>query len=491
MKNITLLSAALVILTGCDGTMNKASTPSATPSSLNQGVIANSSPALNLNSQNQNQSPQKSDDGHGDDHVGIGSSSPSSTSSSSHTSSSTATSSSTSSSNAVIKDVLINGSFEILNTSVGNDNRVVQNTLVSKKSWDNYNQVLGWFDEVSDGIELWGSGNEGVSASNGNIFIELKGNRPDKISQNFIASGQALTLAFDIYARTGSSIDCGFSVLLDDKVIFSAAPAHQFWKTYEVALNLSEGSHKLSFQASSLGKQTEGALLDNVRLLSGHVVPPRTAVGVETILMALSAQSPVNVVHREISDAIQYVMPVSNPRILMVKSQFDMGQLTGEYAFLQSQITSLGYNLTVMTEPLTGLTLDQTSGYDVVWFVNPSWYPRIQATIATLYTMVHQQRAGLILSGDDMAHDQLVTMDSLTLMKYQSNGTSACGQAINPGGYVYEVAYDDAMSNYSYDIDAALILDPAVQVVADAATTIPECSLRVPAITRYRTIPGI
>jgi hypothetical protein len=388
---------------------------------------------------------------------------------------------------ALIPDQLVNGSFEQLNSTVGQDNGIAQGQLVALKAWDNFKSVIGWGSGTSDGIELWGGGFNGVAPSDGSVLLELKGNMPGLISQVFCSSGAVKSVSLDIYARNPNFADNGVVVQVDGATVLSVSPAHQFFKTYTAPISAAAGLHKLTIQAIAAGNPTEGALIDNVRL-SALAPQASQKAGVETIVMAMSEERPVTDAISQAYDAITYVSPVKSPKVLMVKALYDMGESPQEYAFLQGAIQGLGFSLTTIAEPASGLSAVDVSGYDVVWFVNPGYPARVQATFDTLYAASRAQQAGVILSGDDMTSGQYVQSESLTLMKSLGNGTSACGTAIdnNAGQASYIVAYGASAFNYGNDIDLSFVFGPTVETLATAVTTIAGCSVSTPAITRYR-----
>jgi hypothetical protein len=401
---------------------------------------------------------------------------------------------------------IINGSFEELNSSVGNVNGVVQNQLASLQTWDQFDSVIGWTDVDQNGIELWGGGFLGFQPTDGKILMEIKGNQPNTIAQDFCTDSNAPHyLDLDVAARTGLFGDNVVNVAMDGTQILHIDPAHYFFKTYSAKLSLVKGKHTIQLSSVAGTNPSMGGLVDNIRFDSDCSSHDRNNVGVETILMSLS-EIDANAAKAIINDALNFVRPVKKPRVLFVRSSFDEGEALTDYTLIPQVISQAGYTLDSIDEPVTGLTAAQADGYDVIWFNNPGYPAQSQTTLDTLYNLAHNQSAGIVLSGDDMSSNQYVNMSELTLFDYGNNGTSACGQAIDNDATVakYVVKYKGYTFDYGDDIDQDTvngkvvkhviqhrihghqITRSGVQVFANAKTNIPQCTLDVPAIIGYK-----
>jgi hypothetical protein len=286
---------------------------------------------------------------------------------------------------------IINGSFEELNSSVGNVNGVVQNQLASLQTWDQFDSVIGWTDVDQNGIELWGGGFLGFQPTDGKILMEIKGNQPNTIAQDFCTDSNAPHyLDLDVAARTGLFGDNVVNVAMDGTQILHIDPAHYFFKTYSAKLSLVKGKHTIQLSSVAGTNPSMGGLVDNIRFDSDCSSHDRNNVGVETILMSLS-EIDANAAKAIINDALNFVRPVKKPRVLFVRSSFDEGEALTDYTLIPQVISQAGYTLDSIDEPVTGLTAAQADGYDVIWFNNPGYPAQSQTTLDTLYNLAHNQ----------------------------------------------------------------------------------------------------
>jgi hypothetical protein len=401
-------------------------------------------------------------------------------------------------------DSLVNGSFEQLNSTVGNQNGYVQNQIVSLKSWDQFNVVKGWTSLDQTGIELWGGGFLGFQPTDGKVLLEIKGRQPNVIAQDFCSKGGYRDIALDVAARTGLFGDNVVNVSIDGAQVLHIDPAHSFFKTYSVGLNLTKGKHTIQLSSETGTNSSMGGLIDNVRLETDCKCHIKDKVGVSTILMALS-EVDAKIAKSIIDDQMKFVRPVKNPKVLFVRSIYNAGESLNDFVVIPQMIGQLGYTVTSIDEPQTGLSAADVDGYDVVWFNNPGYPAQSPLTLQTLYNAAHSENTGVVLSGDDMSSNQIVNMPALTLLDYGNNGTGACGQAIdnNATSAKYVVKYKGDKFLYGNDIDQDVAHGKyrkvsrhrisgsysrwsGVQIFATAKTTIIGCSLEVPAIAGYK-----
>jgi hypothetical protein len=397
-------------------------------------------------------------------------------------------------------DSIANGSFESLNNTVGFENGIVQTKLVATKYWDWYHTVNNWTSVDGAGIELWGGGFNGVTPTQGNVLMELKGSQPNTIAQDFCTTQGRKSLNLDTYARTGLFGDNVVNVTIDGVQVMHIDPAHQFFKTYGTCIDFSKGKHHIQLSSEAGTNPSEGGLVDNIRLdLDNCASVARSDVGVTTVLMALSEIDSASALSI-ITNSMNFVKPVRNPKVLYVRSIYNEGEGLGDFTVIPQMLTQLKYDVTAIDEPQAGLTLTNTSGYDVVWFNNPGYPEQSAVTLETLYTIANNQSAGVVLSGDDMSVTDYVNMSELTMLTYGNNGTSACNQNIDNNATTakYVVSYKGKNFTYGDDIDQDTVIGKSthrihqcglkngVQTFATAKTNITGCSLAIPAIVGYR-----
>lgn len=158
-------------------------------------------------------------------------------------------------------------------------------------------------------------------------------------------------------------------------------------------------------------------------------------------------------------NAINWVNPNllgdADPRILLVRSTVN-SEDAHEGAYIKARLEAAGFSkVDLVDEPAGGLRLSATTGYSVVWFVNPGWPNNQARTYNTLRTF-RTRGGGVVVSGDDanqnvdlpasydMGFFSFLTFDS-TATNDNPNGTYACGKLTdNNQGSKYHVKFSPA-----------------------------------------------
>lgn len=150
---------------------------------------------------------------------------------------------------------------------------------------------------------------------------------------------------------------------------------------------------------------------------------------VVTILLTLSnehiTQHQPNLVTTLIANAIGWVRPVNDPRVLVVLDDNNQGEYEDDAAFVHISLLQSGVSAEFITEPVGGLLPADLEDVEVVWFSNPGYPINDETTIETLLGFV-QSGGGLVLQGDDMSWREAAI--PLTHLEYIDNGTQYCSQ---------------------------------------------------------------
>lgn len=148
-----------------------------------------------------------------------------------------------------VGNLLLNGGFEF---STGGPNAGTYGTYV----------VEGWTGSVTS-FEVWGSGFQGVSASEGDTFIELNGSSPNTISQTVsVTSGVTYQWSID---HRGRSNDDTLEVLINGAVVATVTTSPGAWVTYTGLYTATSSSLELGFRAVDAG--SIGNFIDNAQLV--------------------------------------------------------------------------------------------------------------------------------------------------------------------------------------------------------------------------------
>ena len=178
------------------------------------------------------------------------------------------------------------------------------------------------------------------------------------------------------------------------------------------------------------------------------LTPKVTKPGVVTMLLAFGDLVNDKVVISEGSarvlaqNSVKYASPVEQPKILVVKDHNNNGESGYDTEYIAKVLLANYSKVDVLNETSSGLSADDLEGYDLIWFNNPGHpmgsYQSMKALIAF--------KGGVILSGDDLAQGSGFSLEPLTGLKYENNGTSMeCdGKSFN---------YDNNSSSNRYQIE--------------------------------------
>ncbi|PLL14648.1 hypothetical protein C0V75_04330 [Tabrizicola sp. TH137] len=149
------------------------------------------------------------------------------------------------------ENLLSNGSFET--------GRASANT-------NNSDAILtGWqSNSTNNVIESWGQGFGGVTASDGQGFIELdrESNLVDTIWQDITTiQGESYSLSFD--ARNRPAVNDSFEVLVNGNVVGTYTPGQGF-VTYSLTFTATGSTTRIQFRELSTQNNGSGVLLDNI-----------------------------------------------------------------------------------------------------------------------------------------------------------------------------------------------------------------------------------
>lgn len=173
--------------------------------------------------------------------------------------------------------------------------------------------------------------------------------------------------------------------------------------------------------------------------------PTRANGRVVTLLLTLNASDMQSeTVRRLVAQTVNWASPVDAPRVLFVRDDFHHGEFAEDTGQLYETLRSSGYVTELMDEPSDGLRAEQLEGFDVVWFSNPG-YPMDDVASFHALTEFSQAGGGVVLQGDDMSwsHGKAFSLQPLTGLSHEDNGTRYCGTRIDNGrGGTYAVSFD-------------------------------------------------
>jgi hypothetical protein len=176
--------------------------------------------------------------------------------------------------------------------------------------------------------------------------------------------------------------------------------------------------------------------------------PPAPAQGkVATVLLTLSNPGIERGVAQTLaSNAVAWVSAVASPRVLVVKDENHHGEFEHDAAFVHEILAQAGVRADFIDEPRGGLRLEDTAGYDVVWFSNPGYPPNDKQSLRTLADFV-AGGGGYVLQSDDASWfygDNAFSMTPYTGLEHFNNGTYFCDQYIdnNEGPRSYQVLFN-------------------------------------------------
>lgn len=125
-----------------------------------------------------------------------------------------------------------------------------------------YFGVDGW-SGLGATIEVWSSGFQGVSSSEGDTFLELNGDYPDTVSQTVtVTAGASYQWSVDHQGRLDSDT---LEVLIDGVVVDTVTTSPGSWVTYTGVHTATSNSLTLAFRAVDPG--STGNFIDNASLV--------------------------------------------------------------------------------------------------------------------------------------------------------------------------------------------------------------------------------
>ena len=176
-------------------------------------------------------------------------------------------------------NLLSNGSFEVVDGSIGVRNGIALNALSVGNQWDTYKVLPGGWnsDPLLRPVEV--QNNTVIAAQDGSKYIELES---DPGNSSFSAISQSFTAAFAgnylfqfYYApRTSTPGDNLVNALVDNVTVTTKSgvtPAG--WTLVSVILGLTAGTHSVGFNALGSIDNTLGGFVDNVSV-SAVPLPP-------------------------------------------------------------------------------------------------------------------------------------------------------------------------------------------------------------------------
>jgi hypothetical protein len=211
--------------------------------------------------------------------------------------------------------------------------------------------------------------------------------------------------------------------------------------------------------------------------------PPAPAQGkVATVLLTLSNPGIERGVAQTLaSNTVAWVSAVENPRVLVVKDENHHDEFAHDAAFVHEILTEAGVSADFIDEPRGGISLEDTAGYDVVWFSNPGYPPNDKQSLRTLADFV-AGGGGYVLQSDDASWfygDNGFSMTPYTGLEHFNNGTYYCDRHIdnNDGPRSYQVMFnqqshpviaglESASFLYGNDIDSSRPAGQGEEVLA-------------------------
>ena len=187
-----------------------------------------------------------------------------------------------------------------------------------------------------------------------------------------------------------------------------------------------------------------------------------------------------NIAAQIIQNAVDFVSPVGNPSILVVRDDNHQNEFADDPMVIFGLMLNLGYRAEFAEEPLAGLSFEQVSRFDVIWFSNPGQPVNHLSSMQALQRFMSERGGGVVLQGDDMSRSLLVgaAMEQLTGLQNVDNGESFCGVLTNNNlGANYRVTMSDGAHPmtrnlqgetflYGDDIDTSCALNRGEKVLA-------------------------
>ena len=215
-----------------------------------------------------------------------------------------------------------------------------------------------------------------------------------------------------------------------------------------------------------------------------------------TILMTLSnPHASPKAIEALVEDTVVWVGGKARPRVLVVRDDNHNNEFAQDASYVQELLLGRGFEVTLIEEPVDGLTMAEAQGFEVIWFSNPGHAIDDVASMKLLLELARSGRAGVVVQGDDASQGVGFSMEALTGLRYVHNGTSLCGVAVdnNVGGLAKvgfgasakhpAVRRQQGEMGYGDDIDATEVVGKASVVLAWARG---ECDERWPVVVARR-----
>ncbi|MGE0547422.1 MAG: VWA domain-containing protein [Kofleriaceae bacterium] len=217
-----------------------------------------------------------------------------------------------------------------------------------------------------------------------------------------------------------------------------------------------------------------------------------------TIVLTMSNPGlPVDVASRLASNAIDWVAPKSQPKVLIVLDNGHHDEFLDDASFVRDRLAELAYDVTLIDERSGGLLPEDVAGYDVVWFTNPGYPWDDVRSVDTLKAFI-AAGGGLVTQGDDITYSMgnSFNVSDLVHLNHKDNGTSTCGQLTdNNAGQSFQVTLgtghplvegiEGATFAYGNDIDDNVAANAGEVVVGSASFSSGECSSVRPVLSAF------
>ncbi|MGE0868476.1 MAG: VWA domain-containing protein [Kofleriaceae bacterium] len=217
-----------------------------------------------------------------------------------------------------------------------------------------------------------------------------------------------------------------------------------------------------------------------------------------TIVLTMSNPGvPQEVASRLASNAIDWVAPKSQPKVLVVLDNGHHDEFLDDASFVRDRLAELAYDVTLVDERSGGLLPEDVAGYDVVWFTNPGYPWDDVRTIDTLKAFI-AAGGGLVTQGDDITYSMgnSFNVSELVHLDFKDNGTATCGQLTdNNAGQSFTVTFgsghplveglEGVSFEYGNDIDDNVPSGAGEVVLGSATFASGECSTTRPVLSAF------
>ncbi len=160
----------------------------------------------------------------------------------------------------------------------------------------------------------------------------------------------------------------------------------------------------------------------------------------------------------------------ADTKVLMVLDGNHHGEDIGDVNYTIEMFDRQDINYTLINEPYGGLRVNDTEGYDLIWFVNPGWPMDTRVTLQTLSELFNRN-VPIVLHGDDMTWGMTelakTDLEPLTHLHNVNNGLDTNYTVIFSNGSHPVLTYlagreftykeDDIDTNYAVDDDVTVL----------------------------------